>query len=135
MPTIMGLFVALVAIQIVVGLDHIWFPKWMLSRSVASSKVEKPLRWLRKPAEWVDGLTRPRLRVLVGGTATRVVAGICLLIAAVMPLMEIVPFSANAAGFVLVVFGLALIAGDGLMVLTGSVVTVGALALIGRSLF
>lgn len=134
MPTIMGAFVALVASQIVIGRDHLWLPKWMLDRSVKSSKLDKPLRFLRKPAKWIDTLTRPRLRALVGGPAARVVAGICLLLAAVMPLMEVVPFSANAAGLVLVVFGLALIASDGLMALVGAVVTLGTLILMGRGM-
>jgi hypothetical protein len=134
MPTIMGIFVATVAAQIVMGRTHVWLPQWMLSRSVRSSKLTKPLRWLRRPARWIDGLTRPRLQALVGGVASRVVAGICLGVAAVMPLMEVVPFSANAAGLVLVVFGLALIVGDGLMVLIGALISVGTLWLIGRVL-
>lgn len=132
MPTIMGAFVAVVASQIVIGRDHVWLPKWMLDRSVKSSTLGKPLRFLRKPATWIDHLTRPRLRALVGGMAARVVAGICLLLATVMPLMEVVPFSANAAGIVLVVFGLALIASDGLMALVGAGVTLGTLILLGR---
>jgi len=134
MSTIMGLFVALVAAQIVFGRDRIWLPAWMLDRSVKTSKLDKPLRFLRKPAKWIDGLTRPRLRALGGEGAARVVAGICLLLAAVMPLMEVVPFSANAAGLVLVVFGLALIASDGLMTLIGAAVTLGTLVLVGWGL-
>ncbi len=134
MSTIMGVFVAMVAVQIVLGRDHVWLPQWMLQRSVQSSRLAKPISWLRKPARWIDGLTRPRLQALVGGMASRVVAGICLGVAAVMPLMEVVPFSANAAGLVLVVFGLALIASDGLMALIGAIVSVGTLVLIGRVL-
>lgn len=134
MSTIMGVFVAMVAVQIVLGRDHVWLPQWMLQRSVQSSRLAKPIGWLRKPARWIDGLTRPRLQALVGGMASRVVAGICLGVAAVMPLMEVVPFSANAAGLVLVVFGLALIASDGLMALIGAIVSVGTLVLIGRVL-
>jgi hypothetical protein len=41
--------------------------------------------------------------------------------------MEVVPFSANLAGIILIAFGLALIAGDGLLALIGMVVTVGTL--------
>ncbi len=64
----------------------------------------------------------------------RVVAGVCLLLASIMPLMEIVPFSANAGGLVLMLFSLALIAGDGLMALMGSIFTVATVALIAWSL-
>ncbi len=132
MATMMGIFVALVASQIVIGRDRVWLPQWMLSRSVRSTRLKKPLRWLRKPARWIDRVTRTRLQALVGGTASRVIAAICVMVAALMPLMEVVPFSANAAGLVLVVFGLGLIAGDGVMALFGAVVSVGMLVLIVR---
>ncbi len=134
MATAMGIFVALVAGQIVFGRDHIWLPQWMLSRSIQSDKLDKPLRWLRKPAQWADSLAQERLGALAGRVGIRVVAGICLLLAAIMPLMEIVPFSGNAGGLVLLIFGLALIAGDGLMVLIGSVFTLGTVALIAKGL-
>lgn len=134
MATVMGIFVALVAGQIVFGRDHIWLPQWMLDRSIKTAKLDKPLRWLRKPARWADGLTQTRLRALTSGVAVRVVAGVCLLLAFIMPLMEVVPFSANAGGLVLMLFGLALIAGDGLMALIGSIFTVVTVGLIAWSL-
>ena len=72
--------------------------------------------------------------MLASGLGIRVVAGICLLLAALMPLMEIAPFSGNAGGLVLLIFGLALIAGDGLMVLIGSAFTLGTVVLIVKGL-
>ena len=62
-------------------------------------------------------------------------ASICLALAVVMPLMEVVPFSANAAGLILAVFGLALIASDGLMVVIGTLVTLATLVLMALVLF
>jgi hypothetical protein len=41
-----------------------------------------------------------------------------------MPVMEVVPFSANAAGIALAAFGLALIAHDGVLALIAFVFTV-----------
>lgn len=52
------------------------------------------------------------------------IAVITLLVGAVMPLMEFIPFSANAAGVVLTTFGLALMVRDGLLAL----VTLGLIA-------
>ncbi|MHB1327103.1 MAG: exopolysaccharide biosynthesis protein [Gemmatimonadales bacterium] len=129
-PTTTGIFVGLIAAQIVWGRSELWLPKWMLRRSVTSSKLDKPLRWLRKPAKWVDRVLRPRLSTLTEGVASRVIAFACLLIAAIMPAMEIVPFSANLAGIILIAFGLALIAGDGLLALIGMVVAAGTLAFV-----
>jgi hypothetical protein len=94
---------------------------------MTSSKLDKPLRWLRKPAKVVDRVLRRRFSALADGAASRIIAFACLLIAAIMPAMEVVPFSANLAGIILIAFGLALIAGDGLLALIGMVVTVGTL--------
>ncbi len=47
----------------------------------------------------------------------------CIAIATVMPMMEIVPFSATSAGAVLTILGLSLIAGDGLMALLAYILT------------
>ncbi|HUO86681.1 MAG TPA: exopolysaccharide biosynthesis protein [Thermoanaerobaculia bacterium] len=62
-------------------------------------------------------------------SASRIIAGACLVIAVAMPAMEVVPFSANLAGIVLLAFGLALVGFDGLVALVGVVVTVAALVL------
>jgi hypothetical protein len=51
--------------------------------------------------------------VLTRDAGTYVIAIACLAIAAAMPPMEVVPFSANGAGAALTAFGLALIAHDG----------------------
>lgn len=130
-PTIVGLFVLLLAGQLAFGRERFWIPRWLLERSVASDKLERPLRWLRKPARFVDKLLRPRLEVLIEGRAARGVAAVCLVLAMMMlPMMELVPFTANLAGIVLCAFGLALIARDGLFALVGGVVTIGAAVLI-----
>ncbi|MGQ0751395.1 MAG: exopolysaccharide biosynthesis protein, partial [Betaproteobacteria bacterium] len=46
---------------------------------------------------------------------TYVIAGVCVVIAGAMPVMEVVPFVANGAGAALTAFGLALVAHDGLL--------------------
>ena len=78
---------------------------------------------MEAPAKFIDKLLKPRFGVLVRDTAVYVIAFMCLLIASVMPIMEFVPFSANAAGAALTVFGLALIARDGLLLLLALLLT------------
>lgn len=128
-PSLVALLVVVVAVQVVLGREHLWLPRWLLERSIERRRLDKPLRWIRKPARVADRIIRPRLSPLVSGPASRVVAGACLAIAVVMPAMEIVPFSANLAGIVLLAFGLALVGCDGLVALIGVLVTVAALAL------
>lgn len=122
-PTLMALLVLLTATQVLFRHDHIWLPKWMLRRSIEREKLEKALGWLRRPACFVDRLLRPRLTPLANHAGAYAIAVICTLIALATPLTEVIPFSANAVGAVLVIFGLSLIARDGLLALVAFVLT------------
>lgn len=123
-PTTMGVLVILASSQLLIGRESMWLPRWLRERGVKGSSVEKALRWVRPVARTIDRVLHPRLDVFVQGAATYVIAVITLLVGAVMPLMEFVPFSANAAGVVLTTFGLALMVRDGLLAL----VTLGLIA-------
>lgn len=124
-PAMMGVLVLLTGGQLLLGWRSFWLPRALLDRSLADDKVHRAVSWLRRPARWIDRIIRPRLPIFVRGAATHVIALICIAIALVMPPMELVPFSANGAGFALTVFGLALIGRDGLLALVAGVVTVG----------
>lgn len=134
MPTSMGLIVLLTTVQMLLRRNHFWLPNWLLNRCVARSKVEKALKWLRPPARFIDRWLRQRLLMFVRNTATYVVAMICLLIGAGIPVMELVPFAATGAGVALTCFGLALIACDGLLALVAFIVTGTTFVLIIRHL-
>ncbi len=116
-PTTMGIFVILASSQLLIGRETMWLPRWLRERSAKGSTVEKALGWLRPVARAIDKVLRPRLDVFVQGAATYLIALVTLLVGAAMPLMEFVPFSANAAGIVLTTFGLALMVRDGLLAL------------------
>ncbi|MFO7965898.1 MAG: exopolysaccharide biosynthesis protein [Desulfobacterales bacterium] len=117
MPTIMGVFVLLTAGQLVLHRKHIWLPGWLLRRSVSRDKLRKSIKWLLPVGRFLDRMTRPRLVKLTGDAGTMIIAATCLFIGAVMPVMEVIPFSANLAGAALTAFGLSLIARDGLLAL------------------
>lgn len=116
-PTLTGALVLLISAQLLLGRPHFWLPGWMLERSVAAGKLRKGIEWMRRPARFVDRFVKSRLTRFVEGIWVRVVAVISAAIALLTPVMEFVPFSANGAGAVLSVLGLALIARDGLLVL------------------
>lgn len=122
-PTLMALLVLLVAGEVLFRHEHFWLPSWLLNRSVAKDKLVKVLSWMRRPARFIDRLLRPRLTFFTRQAGVIVIALVCVLIAFAMPLMEVVPFSANAAGLVLTAFGLALIAQDGILALLAFSVT------------
>jgi hypothetical protein len=115
--TAIAIFVMLVSAQLLIGRDHFWLPHWVLERNVSRRKLRKSLRLLQKPARWVDKVVKPRLRVLTSRPAHFVTALLCILIAATMPVLDLVPFANTTAGLALTSFALSLIARDGLLFL------------------
>ena len=132
-PTTMGIGLALISLQLVMGREAFWLPRWLLDRHVSSSRLQRALQWLDRPARFIDWWLRPRLSMLASDSGAVFIAVICLLLALAMPAMELVPFSATAAGLAVVAFGLALVAIDGLFVLLGAfyLLAVAALAITG----
>jgi hypothetical protein len=72
--------------------------------------------------------------VFIRGVSRYLIAAVCAAIAAAMPAMELVPFSATGAGVALTVFGLALISDDGLLALVAFVVTAATVGFVVSSL-
>ncbi len=122
-PVLMGLFIIVVASQVLVRRRSFWLPGWLLRRSVKASNLRKAVAKLRKPARFIDRFLRPRLAWLTGGLAAHFMAVCCILIALATPAMEFVPTSANWAGLAIIFFGLALIADDGLFALAAFLFT------------
>ncbi|WP_440997980.1 exopolysaccharide biosynthesis protein [Arhodomonas sp. SL1] len=116
-PTLTGVIVLLVALQLLAGREHIWLPEWILSRRFPARSTRRALRAVRRPAAWIDQLLRPRLTVLTAGTGNRVTATACVLIAISMPPLELMPFAATSAGVLITLLALAIIADDGLLAL------------------
>jgi hypothetical protein len=122
-PSMVAAVVLLVTLQMLFGRRHFWLPARLLQVRVPRDKMQTALTWLQRPARFVDRITRPRLTVMVRGPSIYVIAMICLSIACLLPLMELILFSSSVAGAVLVVFGIALVSRDGLLALLGYVTT------------
>ena len=129
-PTTMAVLVLLTSGQLFVRRRSLWLPGWLVRRSVQRRKVETAVDKLKPAARFIDRLLRPRLGVLVRGVGTYGVAAACLLVGLAMPPMEFIPFSANLAGAALLLYGLGLVAGDGLLALAGHLFTGGVVAVL-----
>ena len=129
-PTLVGLAVVVLAVQLLAGRDHFWLPQWIERRSAKRERVQKALRWMRRPARFTDRLLRPRLTALTGRNGERVTAIACVALALATPAMEVVPFSANLAGAAFCAFGLSLLARDGLMALAALLCTAALVAVL-----
>lgn len=133
-PTIMGILVVLTAGQMLFGRDRLWLPDRLLARTVSREKLEVALRWLRPAARVLDRVIGPRFEAILAFGGGRAIAAVCFLIGAVMPLLEVIPFSATAAGVLLTLLSLALVTRDGLLALATLTLTVAAVGLLALGL-
>lgn len=114
-----GMIIALIALQMVLGRQTLWLPRFILDRTVPNARLDKAVGWLGGPARFIDGLTRKRLTRLVEPPFTRLWAALCMLLALVIPVFELVPMSATIIASAIALFGLAMLARDGLFVVLG----------------
>ena len=133
-PTVIALGIILVCAQLLAGRRHFWLPAWLLRQSITRQRFRQALSWLKKPARLGDRLVRPRLTALAGDAAVKVIAIGSIVVALAMPVMEVVPFSANLAGIALTAFGLAVIAHDGLLALIAFGATAAGVVVIASQL-
>ena len=123
-PTLMAVIIALFAIQIVLQRDHLWLPDAIEKRSVSSERIEKSVNKLRPAARWIDNYFGNRLESLVEQPAPAIVACIVLLLSALVPPSEVIPFAAMLPMGAIALLGFALTLEDGLLTLLGLAVAV-----------
>ncbi|WP_240804382.1 exopolysaccharide biosynthesis protein [Qingshengfaniella alkalisoli] len=110
-----GISIALVSLQSLLGRRHLWLPDWITSRSTKGQRVRNAIDWMRKPARWLDSISRDRLTLLVRRPSSWVVFVLCLICGALMPFLELVPFSSSILGGAVSLFAFAILVGDGLI--------------------
>lgn len=122
-PAIAATIVFLISVQMIFSPRALWLPDFLLRRSVESSKLKKAVSVLRRPARFIDKLIRPRLTILTHRPGTIAIGVLCMLLAISVPMIELIPFAGLLPAAAFVTFGLALSAHDGLLAVTGFLLT------------
>ncbi len=132
-PTIMGVWVVLVAGQKLAGRKYPWLPGVIADRSVDADKFRESMEKFRPWADWIDKFTKPRLTWLVTGPGKYVLAALCILLALTLPPLEFLPWACAAPGGAILLIGLAITAHDGLLALIAVGLSLLALFLVSQA--
>ena len=116
-PSFLAVCIALIAVQLLLGRDHIWVPDWIEERKVSSDKLSGATDKLDSIASKLDSLTKGRLKGLTRGFAQRVAAAIILILCAAVPPLEFLPWAAAGPMLAIAVISLAIMVRDGLAML------------------
>jgi len=130
-PTILAAIVALVAVQLLWGRDHVWMPQFVQKRGVSGKKLHKAVGKLRGISHWLDEHSHGRLETLVEGVWIKVAALLIIALCFTVPPLELVPFASTLPMAAIAAFGLALTVRDGLFMLVALIVSVIAAVLAG----
>ena len=118
-PTVCGISIALVSIQMVFGKRYPWLPKRLTRMSIPRKRYSRVAEKLKPWTRRLDRLVKPRLQSLVGPVAIRLIGLFFVLMAACMPPLEILPFAAATPASAIAFISLGLAGRDGLWVLLG----------------
>ena len=127
LPTILASIIALVALQLLFGKDHIWMPQFIQNRAVSSDKLHKAVEKMRGVAKWLDEHSRDRFDFLTKGMWLKAAAVAIIMLCITVPPLEVLPFASTAPMLAIATIALALIVRDGLVMAIALTLAVAAL--------
>jgi len=130
LPTVFGLVIALIALQMTIGKRNLWLPGWLMRREVSSERLVKALAWLKPAAAWIDRVAKRRLPFLTALPLILIPQIACIVCGLAMPFLEFVPFSSSMLAAAVLCFSVSFLARDGVFVVLGGVFMAIAAAII-----
>ncbi|MEX0341763.1 MAG: exopolysaccharide biosynthesis protein [Erythrobacter sp.] len=134
LPTALALFIALIAVQLLLGRDHVWMPQFVQQRAVGAKKLHKAVTGLRGLGGFLDRHSEGRLEGLTRGPAIKGVALAIIALCCTVPPLEFLPFASSIPMLAIAVLGLALTVRDGALVL-GSLIFTAIATAIGVAMY
>lgn len=127
---LMATVILIFALQVVFGFRHPWLPRRVLDFKFRREHLVQGVEASQKYAHMVDALVKPRLTFLTDAPFIQMVAVICVLSALVTYPLGLVPFGPLLPSLTILLFGLALTARDGVVLLLAAGAFAGAVALV-----
>jgi hypothetical protein len=134
LPTVLAAIIALLASQIVLGRKHLWLPGFVARRRLGADKVRKAADTLTGFAGFMDRHFHGRLTALTRGPFVKVAGLVIIGLCCTVPPLELLPFASTAPMFAIACFGLAMMVGDGLLMLAAFLLS-GMAAALGLGLW
>src|SRR4030095_11151203 len=100
-------------LQMLCGFEHPWLPEGLRRRGIARASVERFVTRITPVLRWLERLCSPRFESLARGRGNRV-SGFLLVLTGIGLALPI-PFTNYPFGLLLIVFAVALIERDGIL--------------------
>lgn len=126
MTWLSALLTLVVALQMAFGLQRPWLPKGALEVTIPRDLLVKGVNGFRPWAKRIDAFLKPRLTFLAQAPFVNLIALMCVAAAVITIPLGFIPFAPIAPGLAIVLFGLGMTARDGVVLLIGSALVLGA---------
>jgi hypothetical protein len=127
MPTMLAIVIIVVTAQIILERRHLWLPEFIRRKSLSRRNVLRTVRFLKKPARFLDRIVHPRLVFLTEKPFSIFLAAACLVLALAVPPLELVPLVDMPLWAAIMALSVALATHDGLVAIIAFVITIASL--------
>ena len=125
-PTVVGIILLIVAVQMVVGREDLWLPGILSKREFDRKAIVGAFEGLAPRLQMIERVMKPRLLFMTGRVGA-VFIGVIVLIMAIVLILPLPPGGNFPPALACAVLGMGLAQRDGAIVLVGLVVSVVAL--------
>lgn len=130
LPTALAVIISLFAVQILIGRKHLWLPQFVEKRQIDGKTLKSAMDKMMPVARFVDRFLKPRLTWLTKAPWVQVAAALTILLCCSVPPLELIPFASTAPMGAIALFGLSLMARDGLLTVIAGLVSLSAVYLV-----
>jgi hypothetical protein len=124
-PTVVGIALLIVSLQMVMGRQELWLPKILSKQGFSRKSLVAGFEKIKPQLEFIEKFAKPRLLILTGKAGT-VLIGIIILVMAVILILPLPPGGNFPPALACAVLGMGLVERDGIIVLIGLVATAAA---------
>ncbi len=124
-PTVVGIALFIVSLQMVMGRQELWLPKFLSKQGFSRKSLVSGFEKIKPQLELLEKVSRPRLLILTGKIAT-VLIGIVIMVMSIILILPLPPGGNFPPALACAVLGMALVERDGIIVLIGLAVTAAA---------
>jgi len=126
-PTVVGIALLIVSVQMVFGRYELWLPRFLTKRSFSRPALVSAMEKFAPRLEAIEKIASPRLMFLTGRVGT-VMIGLVVLFMAIVLILPLPPGGNFPPAVACAVLGMGLAERDGVIVLVGLIASVAATA-------
>jgi hypothetical protein len=123
-PIVCALFITVISVQILLGRENVWLPRWMRRLSLSKKRFNKTIRDAKPYAKKIDGIVQARFSLLTSDLAHKIAALICIALCVPLAFIGFIPFLPMLLSLPILFFALGMCVKDGFLILCGFIAAV-----------